>query len=179
VVIQARVSNPTNFDVYPDEIVIPPFDQIQVSMRYMPSSLDIIEQSDIIFSSPIIGKWHYLVFGQGLPPTKFPATTVSIGLNKDYSSVIHFKNPFKEPIQVQISMDAEGHNANVFKLLVANRKGKSETDKVLVPGMNVIQVPFSFVPREITCYYCEIVVAMNEKIQWRFPVKGVTESVSN
>lgn len=68
----------------------------------MPSSLDIIESSDIIFSSPLIGKWHYLVFGQGLPPTKFPPTTVSIGLNKDYSSVIHFKNPFKEPIQVAV-----------------------------------------------------------------------------
>jgi hypothetical protein len=40
-------------------------------------------------------------------------------------------------------------------------------------------VPFSFVPREITCYYSEIVVAMNDKIQWRFPIKGITESVNN
>jgi len=28
----------------------------------MPSSMEIIEQSDIVFNSPI-GKWHYLVFG--------------------------------------------------------------------------------------------------------------------
>jgi hypothetical protein len=68
----------------------------------------------------------------------------------------------------------------VFKLLLLNRKKKDgESEKVLVPGMNVMQVPFSFVPREITCYYCEIMVSMNEKISWRFPVKGVTESVSN
>lgn len=34
----------------------------------------------------------------------------------------------------------------------------------MVPGMNVMQIPFSFVPREITSYYCEIIVMMNEKI---------------
>lgn len=76
----------------------------------MPSSLEIIESSDIIFNSSI-GKWHYLVFGQGLPPTKFPITTVSVGLNKDYSSVVHFKNPFKEAIHVMVSMEKEGHNS--------------------------------------------------------------------
>lgn len=95
--VQCKITNPTNFDIYPDELLIQPYDSLKVALRYTPSSLDIIEQSDIIFTSPI-GKWHYLVFGSGLPPTKFPATTVSIGLNKDYSSVIHFKNPFKEPI---------------------------------------------------------------------------------
>ena len=34
-------------------------------------------------------------------------------------------------------------------------------------------------PREINCYFCEIVVSMNEKIEWRYPIKGVTESISN
>lgn len=74
-----------------------------------------------------------MIFGSGLPPTKFPATTVSIGLNKDYSSVIHFKNPFKDPITVKVELEAEGHNAEVFRLLTS---GKS--DKILVPGMNVM-----------------------------------------
>lgn len=35
-------------------------------------------------------------------------------------------------------MEAEGHNSQVFKLLMAARKGKSDPDKVLVPGMNVM-----------------------------------------
>lgn len=45
--------------------------------------------------------------------------------------------------------------------------------------MNIIQIPFSFVPREINCYDCVVVVSMNEKIEWRYPLRGVTESVSN
>ncbi|CAD8117028.1 unnamed protein product [Paramecium sonneborni] len=170
--LQHKISNPTNFDISPDELIIQPYDILKVNIKYTPSSLDQIEQSEIIFTSPI-GKWHYLVFGNGLPPTKFPATTVSIGLNKDYSSVVHFKNPFKDPITVKVDLEAEGHNKNVFKLLT------TKTDKILVPGMNVLQIPFSFVPREITSYYTEIVIQMNEKISWNFPIKGVTESVSN
>ena len=145
-------------------------------MRYMPSSLDIIEQGEISFETAEIGRWQYLLYGQGTPPTKFEPINVSIGLNKDYSTVVHFKNPFKEQILVNINLEAMGPNEEVFKLLM--KKGKNN-DKISVPGMNVLQIPFSFVPREITCYYCEIVVSMNEKISWRFPVKGVTESVSN
>lgn len=44
--------------------------------------------------------------------------------------------------------------------------------------MNVVQIPFSFVPREINCYECVVVVSMNEKIEWRYPIRGVTESIS-
>ncbi|CAD8106047.1 unnamed protein product [Paramecium primaurelia] len=172
VTLQCRISNPTNFDILPDELIIQPFDYLKVSIRYTPSSLDQIEQSEIIFTSPI-GKWHYLAFGNGLPPTKFAAATVSIGLNKDFSSVVHFKNPFKDPITVKIDLDAQGHNKDIFRLLT------SKNDKVLIPGMNVLQIPYSFVPREITSYYAEVIVQMNEKISWIFPIKGVTESVSN
>ena len=46
-----------------------------------------------------------------------------MGLNKDYSSTIHFKNPFKETINVTIAMDAFGENKEVFKLLT--KKGDS------------------------------------------------------
>lgn len=58
--------------------------------------------------------------------------TVSIGLNKDYSSVIHFKNPFKDAINVIVSLETEGHNKNVFKLLTTKK------EKISVPGMNVL-----------------------------------------
>lgn len=60
---------------------------------------------DLIFDSDEIGKWHYLCFGMGVPPTEYEAKTVTVGLNKDISSVIHFKNPFKDPINVKIFLD--------------------------------------------------------------------------
>jgi hypothetical protein len=51
-----------------------------------------------------------LVFGQGIPPTKFEPRVVSVGLNKDFSSIIHFKNPFKESINVTITLEADEMN---------------------------------------------------------------------
>lgn len=60
---------------------------------------------------------------------------MSIGLNKDYSTVVHFKNPFKEPIMVNINLEALGPNEEVFKLLMKKPKNN---DKVTVPGMNVL-----------------------------------------
>lgn len=53
----------------------------------------------------------------GIPPTKFEPRLISVGLNKDFSSTIHFKNPFKESISVTVTLEAEGDNKEVFKLL--------------------------------------------------------------
>lgn len=47
------------------------------------------------------------MFGVGIPPTKFEPRLISVGLNKDFSTIIHFKNPFKESINVTITMEAQ------------------------------------------------------------------------
>jgi hypothetical protein len=83
---------------------------------------------------------------KGIPPTKFEPRVVSVGLNKDFSSTIHFKNPFKETITVTITMSATGENEEIFKLLTKSKSGEMKTT-MTVPGMNVVQIPFSFVPR--------------------------------
>ncbi|KAL4498636.1 hypothetical protein ABPG72_019754 [Tetrahymena utriculariae] len=174
-----KVSNPTNFDVIPDNIVLKPLSKTPIQIRYMPSNLEVTEQGEVTISTQEIGKWKFLTFGIGIPPTKFEPRLISVGLNKDFSTTIHFKNPFKENINVTITLEATGENKEVFKLLTKTKKNEGEKSIMQVPGMNVIQIPFSFVPREINCYYCEIVVQMNEKIEWRYPIKGVTESVVN
>lgn len=84
----------------PEQIIIPANDEISVYVRYMPSVLDATQTSDIRFQTESIGRWDYLAFGIGTPPTQFEPKIVTIGLNKDFSSVILFKNPFKDPIQV-------------------------------------------------------------------------------
>jgi hypothetical protein len=43
----------------------------------------------------------------GIPPTEFEPKRISIDLNKDISSVIHFKNPFKDPINIKIFLDVK------------------------------------------------------------------------
>ena len=128
----------------------------------------------MIFRSLDIGKWQYLLFGTGLPPTKFDTKVLSCPLSRDISSTINFKNPFKEPITVLVSMEFEKDKKEegVFQLLL-------KKNRTTVPGLTIFQIPFSFTPKEISEYNCEIQVFMNEKIKWRYPIKGVTESISN
>lgn len=78
--------------------VLKPKETLPVQIRYMPSNLDVTESGEVQFNSQEIGNWKFLVFGIGISPTPFEPRIVSVGLNKDYSSTIHFKNPFKEPI---------------------------------------------------------------------------------
>jgi hypothetical protein len=47
----------------------------------MPSNLEISESGEIQFLTEEIGKWKYLIFGIGIPPTKFDPRVVSVGLN--------------------------------------------------------------------------------------------------
>lgn len=39
----ARISNPTNFDVTPEVIILKPLSKTPVSIRYMPSNLEVRE----------------------------------------------------------------------------------------------------------------------------------------
>ena len=41
--VKYRMTNSHNFDVLPDEIIIPPYDSALVQIRYMPSDLDMLE----------------------------------------------------------------------------------------------------------------------------------------
>ena len=93
-------------------------------------------------------------------------------LNKDISSTINFKNPFKDPISVTIDLETDEKGKEVFFLLL-------KKTKTSIPPMSILQIPFSFTPREISEYTAEITIFMNEKIQWKYPIKGITESYSN
>ena len=63
------ITNPSNYDVLPEQGVIPPYGKAVVSIIYVPSDLNIIQTSDIICESPDIGKWKFAAIGLGLPPT--------------------------------------------------------------------------------------------------------------
>lgn len=170
--VRSRVTNPLNFAVVENEIEINPHDVVKAHLQYSPSELEATESGEVFFESDEIGKWQFYVFGRGLPPTKYEEKVIVGAPNKDSSGVIMFRNPFKDGITVTVRLEAEGVNRDAFELLL-----KKTT--VLVNGMNIIQIPFSFLPRAISDFFCEIVVMMNEKISWRYPIRGVTESFFN
>ena len=47
-----------------------------------------------------------------------------------------------------------------------------------IPGLSNFSVPFSFTPKEIAEYDSELIILMNEKIQWKYPIIGITETLA-
>ena len=74
-------------------------------------------------------------------------------------------------INVIVTLEMEGKIKNSFSLLL-------KKNKLGVNSFGVLQIPFSFKPREISEYHAEIIVTLNDKIAWRYPLKGITESES-
>ena len=67
--LEFRNSNPTNFEIVPDKIVLPGYESLKVKIQYSPTNLDAVESGEITFENPIVGKWQYSVEGKGLLPT--------------------------------------------------------------------------------------------------------------
>lgn len=98
--IDFKNSNPTNFEVIPDKIILPPYESIKVKIQYSPTNLDVVESGNVIFDNPTIGKWEFNVEGKGLVPTIMEPQPISTAVGNNTSSMLSFKNPFKEPASV-------------------------------------------------------------------------------
>ena len=69
--VTIKNSNINNYEIIPSQIILPPYDIVPVMVKYTPSDIETPENGEIIFETQEIGRWVYLVFGQGLPPTEF------------------------------------------------------------------------------------------------------------
>ena len=116
------ITNPLNFDVTPEAIYIPANSSVYATLTYTPSQLDITESSEIIFESDDIGQWKFQVYGEGQAPQDFEPLTVAGSLNKDVSGHIRFKNPFKQDITVNVSMEGDERDLRAFDLLLQKTK---------------------------------------------------------
>jgi len=91
-------------------------------------------------------------------------------LNRETSTTINFKNPLKDSIFVHIHL--EGNEDNVFSILL-------KKTRLSINGQSFLSIPVSFLPKNINDYNANLVVAMSEKIKWRYPLRGITESYTS
>lgn len=67
--LEFRNSNPTNFEIIPDRILLPAYESLAVKIQYSPTNLDVVESGNIVFENATVGKWEYNVEGKGMLPT--------------------------------------------------------------------------------------------------------------
>lgn len=128
-----------------------------------------IEQGNIIFDNPAVGKWEFNVEGKGLVPTMMEPQPISTSVGSNTSSMLSFKNPFKEPAQVSVHM--EGAEGKIFSLLL-------KRNKFNIGPLGILQIPYSFSPETMTESKATIVVSMSKQLVWKYPIRGIAESAS-
>ena len=93
-------TNSTNFEIRPDKVIVPPYETLKVQIIYSPTALEVVESGNIVFSHPVVGQWEFNVEGTGLVPTLMEPQPISTSVGNAISSMLCFKNPFKEPATV-------------------------------------------------------------------------------
>lgn len=133
--------------------------------------MDVIESGNIIFENPLIGKWRFYVEGKGLIPTMMEPQPISTAVNSSTSSMLSYKNPFKEATTVEVFLK-DDDNQRIFALLL-------KRNKFNIGPLGTLQIPYSFSPETMTESRATIVVKMTKQLQWRYPLRGIAESTSN
>ena len=169
-VIESSLTNNENFEVIPPRFEIAPQTTYKAKVKYIPNELEVQNNSDLVFRSDKIGFWKFLVFGQGEIATDFEERILTAILKKEGSTVVTFQNPFKVNIIVNVTLEQEPvGEQEAFQLLLKKSKVP------LSQGAN-IQIPISFYPAEINEYRCKLVIRLNEKIAWVYPIRVITEA---
>jgi len=164
-----RNSNPTNFEVVPDKIMLPAYESLKVKIQYSPTNLDAVESGTIVFENPVVGKWQYNVEGKGLLPTVMEPQPISTAVGGNTSSMLTFKNPFKEGSTVQVHLETD--DTKIFSLLL-------KRNKFNIGPLGILQIPYSFSPQTMTESKAIIVVSMSKQLVWKYPLRGIAESAS-
>jgi ABC-type tungstate transport system permease subunit len=83
--------------------------------------------------------WRYSASGIGILPTYDEQKIIQGVVNTDTSTFISFRNPFKEKIQVIISLETSAHE-NVFQLIVKNKR-------IEIEPLGLVSIPIVFIPK--------------------------------
>lgn len=166
-VLTYNSSNPLNFEIIPEKIILPPYETVDALIKYCPSSLKHIETGVITLNSPILGNWEYRLKGKGLPPTKMEPLEVSATIGESSSVQVTFKNPFRENININLTLEGK----EVFNILV-------KRNKFNIGPLGMLLIPVSFQPVSMEEALATLTVSITEDLAWRFPIRGITENAS-
>lgn len=166
-VLDYTSSNPLNFELVPEKILLPPYETVEAIIKYCPSSLKHTENGIVTLTSPTLGNWEYKLKGKGIPPTKMEPLEVSATIGESSSVQVTFKNPFREMITIILSLEGK----DVFNLLV-------KRNRFTIGPLGMLLIPVSFQPVSMEEAQATLIVSITDDLAWRFPIRGITENTS-
>jgi len=176
--LQLRIDNPRNFRIEGPKatggaLVLPPYGELTATITYTPSALEETQAATIALVHPKLGEWVYTARGVGHVPSDMPPTTPSAPLGHTTSGTIGFRNPFDQPLTLDLALEQVMHAIDdpspPFELLARR------TTAIVVPPSTTVQFPFSFVARDMGEAHATLVLHGDYKgrqLTWRFPIVG-------
>jgi hypothetical protein len=167
--VEVRYTNTNKklFQVLQEKIYIPGGIRKEILIRYIPSTIETIEECNIKFETKRIGNWEFYLRGMGIPPTQMETLYAHTYVGGVTTGQINFKNPLNEKVFVTIELKCDKF-PDAFSLL--NKKNKY----LLEPGRMII-IPFTFKPQILTKYSANIFVHVSKTLFWDYPIEGITE----
>ena len=160
-------SNKKLFQVLQEKIFLPGGVRKEILVRYIPSTLDGLEECHLRFETKKIGNWEFLLRGSGIPPTQMETTYVRTYVGGVTSGQVNFRNPLNEKITISIELICENF-PDAFSLVNKKTKYPLEPSRMVV-------IPFTFKPQILTKYSAEIFVYISKTLFWKYPIEGITE----
>ena len=170
VILDYFCSNTMNYELIPDKIILPAYGSVDALIKYSPTSLKLLETAEIRLTSKEIGDWIFRLTGKGLPPTEMEPLVITASISESNSMQVAFRNPFREPISVSISLETA--SPDVLQLLLRRAKFG-------VAPQSVLLIPVGFTPLTMEEVTGNLYVSMTEELTWKFPIRGITERPSN
>lgn len=178
VILSGSVSNKINFTLIPSQLPIAPYATAKAKLQYSPSSIGMPESTELSIGHPKVGIWRFRVSGMGSEPSEMEALEIAAAAGQTASSILNFRNPFPNPIQVTVelvdSKDPVTCDTAAFQIL--RRGGKSSITTLDAFNMLNLSVSFRAPSNQITQKTAEILISSSRpQLSWRFPLRGICE----
>ena len=176
-------TNPANFRIEGPRggpLVLPPYGELEATLSYSPSALEIEQTATIVLTHPKLGEWEYSCRGVGHAPAEMAVTEATAPLGATTSGTITFRNPFDVELAISIAMEQPAAQPSdelpatpLFELLARRTSG------VLVQAGSSVQLPFSFLARDMEEAAATLLIQSEyngSPLTWRYPIVGVAVS---
>ena len=160
-------SNKKLFQILQEKIYIPPGTRKEILVRYIPSSMENIEECNLKFITKRIGNWEFFLRGNGITPTQMETLYVHTYVGGVTTGQINFRNPLNEKINATIELKCDKF-PDSFSLINKKNKYTLEPSRMIV-------IPFTFRPQLLTKYSANIFVKISKSLFWDYPIEGITE----
>nr|XP_042125169.1 cilia- and flagella-associated protein 47 isoform X1 [Peromyscus maniculatus bairdii] len=172
--LKIKNSNPENFEVELNRkmpLVLLPHSTIEISVYFHPSGLGRNgHETCINFYCTQFKEWKFYLFGVGLFPRPIEAERVTAILGLQASVIIHFINPTREDVSIDIVLtnkeepknlvidhcwDSFLHENSAFQFSSLRR-----TRGIVMPPNGHLDIPVLFIPATMTLYKTMVIVKM-------------------